>query len=69
MSSKLDGICKSIEVDSQGVMTTFEFHVKNLQLINSFLKSKWLFQINKKNWTFHVLDGIPSRNFVNPTMR
>ena len=54
-------------------MTAFEIHVKIIQLINSFHKNTWLFQISKRidsrveNLTFHVNDRIPLKKFLNPT--
>ena len=64
-------MCRPREVDSQD--DNLLNHVKILQLIHSFHKNIWLFQINKKNrfpcWgmAFHILDRIPLRNFGNPT--
>ena len=64
------------------MMTTFEIHVKILQLINSSQKNIWIFQINNNNnkkkkkidshagaKTFDILDRIPLRKFVSPTTR
>ena len=73
MSFKLVSKCRSENQTAN--MTAIEIHVQILQLISSFHKNTWLFQINKiidshfVDMAFHIHDRFTLKNFVNSTRK